>query len=141
MDQGMILWSYFKFKEDFFMKLILKDNTEITITRMNNTYAYENFKDGMGADMGKNTSATISIFDSEKSFDELRKLLSGDNREGFRISYGVTEKEFPTMKIESISEDISNNRSIITISLTSNGTEEPIEKETETDEKETTKEA
>ena len=123
------------------MKLILKDNTEITITRMNNTYAYENFKDGMGADMGKNTSATISIFDSEKSFDELRKLLSGDNREGFWISYGVTEKEFPTMKIESISEDISNNRSIITISLTSNGTEEPIEKETETDERETTKKA
>ena len=51
------------------MKLILKDNTEITITRMNNTYAYENFRDGTGAYMGKNISATISIFDSEKSFD------------------------------------------------------------------------
>lgn len=129
------------------MKLILKDNTEITITRMNNTYAYENFKDGMGEDMGRNTSATISIFDSEKSFDELKKILSGDNRENFKISYGNTEKDFPTMKIESISEDISNNRSIITISLASNGTEDTSEDtvkekaETKTDEKDTAKEA
>ena len=111
------------------MKLILKDNTEITITRMNNTYAYENFRDGTGADMGKNISATISIFDSEKSFDELKQMLSGTNIEGFKITYGSrsTEKEFPTMKIESISEDIANNRSIITISLASNGTETVVE--------------
>ena len=84
------------------MKLILKDNTEITITRMNNTYAYENFRDGTGADMGKNISATISIFDSEKSFDELKQMLSGTNREGFKITYGSTEKKFPTMKIAQI---------------------------------------
>lgn len=109
------------------MKLILKDNTEITITRMNNTYAYENFRDGTGADMGKNISATISIFDSEKSFDELKQMLSGTNREGFKITYGSTEKEFPTMKIESISEDIANNRSVITISLASNRTETVVE--------------
>ena len=41
------------------MKLILKDNTEITVTRMNNTYAYENFVDGMGYDTVSYTHLTL----------------------------------------------------------------------------------
>ena len=118
------------------MKLILKDNTEITVTRMNNTYAYENFVDGMGYDMNKNVSASFTIFDSDKSFEELK----GENREGFRLAYGVTEKDFPGMKIESISEDIANDRSIITISMNGTKVEEKTENSATDAEKDTNKE-
>ena len=122
------------------MKLILKDNTEITVTRMNNTYAYENFVVGMGYDMNKNVSASFTIFDSDKSFEELKTILSGENREGFRLAYGVTEKDFPGMKIESISEDIANDRSIITISMNGTKVKETTANSSTDTEKDTNKE-
>ena len=122
------------------MKLILKDNTEITVTRMNNTYAYENFVDGMGYDMNKNVSASFTIFDSDKSFEELKTILSGENREGFRLAYGVTEKDLPGMKIESISEDIANDRSIITISMNGTKVKETTANSSTDTEKDTNKE-
>ena len=36
------------------MKLILKDGQELTITRANDTYSYEGYKDGLGNDMNRN---------------------------------------------------------------------------------------
>ena len=122
------------------MKLILKDNTEITVTRMNNTYADEKYVDGMGYDMNKNVSASFTIFDSDKSFEELKTILSGENREGFRLAYGVTEKDFPGMKIESISEDIANDRSIITISMNGTKVKETTANSSTDTEKDTNKE-
>ena len=75
-----------------------------------------------------------------KSFEELKTILSGENREGFRLAYGVTEKDFPGMKIESISEDIANDRSIITISMNGTKVEEKTENSATDAEKDTNKE-
>lgn len=100
------------------MKLILKDGQELTITRANDTYSYEGYKDGLGNDMNRNIVATISIFNSDKSLNTIRDMITDENRTGFRIVYGNTQKDYDGMKIESISEEISNERSVINISLT-----------------------
>lgn len=99
------------------MKLILKDGQELTITRANDTYSYEGYKDGFGNDMNRNIVATISIFNSDKSLNTIRDMITDENRTGFRIVYGNTQKDYDGMKIESISEEISNERSVINISL------------------------
>lgn len=99
------------------MKLILKDGQELTITRANDTYSYEGYKDGFGNDMNRNVVATISIFNSDKTLNAIKDMITDDNRTGFKIIYGNTQKDYNGMKIESISEEISNERSIINISL------------------------
>lgn len=53
------------------MKLIFKDGQELVITRANDTYSYEGYKDGLGNDMNKNIVATISIFNSDKSLNTI----------------------------------------------------------------------
>lgn len=102
------------------MKLILKDGQELTITRANDTYSYEGYKDGFGNDMNRNIVATISIFNSDKSLNTIRDMITDENRTGFKIIYGNTQKDYDGMKIESISEEISNERSVINISLAAN---------------------
>ena len=123
------------------MKLILKDGQELTITRANDMYSYDGLKDGLGCDMNKNAIASIVIFNPDKSLETIRDMLAGDNRTGFRIIYGNTQKDYNGMKIDSISEEISNERSIISISLIADKTI-PIEeskKESEPGNNETTK--
>lgn len=100
------------------MKLILKDGQELIITRANDTYSYEGYKDGLGNDMNRNIVATISIFNSDKSLNTIKDMITDENRTGFKIIYGNTQKDYTGMKIESISEEISNERSVINISLT-----------------------
>lgn len=133
------------------MKLVLKDGNEINITRANNMYSYDNLKDGLGCDLNKNVVSSIIIFNPDKPFEEIREILAGDNREGFKIIYGNTEKDYAGMKIETVSEEIANERSIITIELgiiegttvnTATGTtssttsDTKVEKESETKSKE-----
>ena len=117
------------------MKLILKDGQELTITRANDMYSYDSLKDGLGCDMNKNVIASIVIFNPNKSLSTIRDMLAGDNRTGFKIIYGNTQKDYDGMKIDSISEEISNERSIINISLATDENYTPTEKtksETET---------
>lgn len=123
------------------MKLILKDGQELTITRANDTYSYDSLKDGLGCDLNRNTISSIVIFNPDKSLETIKDMLAGDNRTGFRIIYGNTQKDYNGMKIDSISEEISNERSIISISLIADKTI-PIEeskKESEPGNNETTK--
>jgi len=123
------------------MKLILKDGQELTITRANDTYSYDSLKDGLGCDLDRNTISSIVIFNPDKSLETIKDMLAGDNRTGFRIIYGNTQKDYNGMKIDSISEEISNERSIISISLIVDKTI-PIEeskKESEPGNNETTK--
>lgn len=123
------------------MKLILKDGQELTITRANDTYSYDSLKDGLGCDLNRNTISSIVIFNPDKSLETIKDMLAGDNRTGFRIIYGNTQKDYNGMKIDSISEEISNERSIISISLIVDKTI-PIEeskKESEPENNETTK--
>ena len=123
------------------MKLILKDGQELTITRANDTYSYDSLKDGLGCDLNRNTISSIVIFNPDKSLETIKDMLAGDNRTGFRIIYGNTQKDYNGMKIDSISEEISNERSIISISLIIDKTI-PIEeskKESEPGNNETTK--
>ena len=123
------------------MKLILKDGQELTITRANDTYSYDSLKDGLGCDLDRNTISSIVIFNPDKSLETIKDMLAGDNRTGFRIIYGNTQKDYNGMKIDSISEEISNERSIISISLIVDKTI-PIEeskKESESGNNETTK--
>lgn len=115
------------------MKLILKDGQELTITRANDTYSYEGYKDGFGNDMNRNIVATISIFNSDKSLNTIRDMITDENRTGFRIVYGNTQKDYDGMKIESISEEISNERSVINISLTADKSVAADDTTTETD--------
>lgn len=115
------------------MKLILKDGQELTITRANDTYSYEGYKDGFGNDMNRNIVATISIFNSDKSLNTIRDMITDENRTGFRIVYGNTQKDYDGMKIESISEEISNERSVINISLTADKSVATDDTTTETD--------
>ena len=105
------------------MKLIFKDGQELVITRANDTYSYEGYKDGLGNDMNKN----ISIFNSDKSLNTIKDMITDDNRTGFKIIYGNTQKDYTGMKIESISEEISNERSVINISLATDKTIAPTE--------------
>lgn len=117
------------------MKLILKDGQELTITRANDMYSYDSLKDGLGCDMNKNVIASIVIFNPNKSLSTIRDMLAGDNRTGFKIIYGNTQKDYDGMKIDSISEEISNERSIINIALATDENYTPTEKtksETET---------
>ncbi len=117
------------------MKLILKDGQELTITRANDMYSYDSLKDGLGCDMNKNVIASIVIFNPDKSLETIRDMLAGDNRTGFKIIYGNTQKDYDGMKIDSISEEISNERSIINIALATDENYTPTEKtksETET---------
>ena len=88
------------------MKLILKDGQELIITRANDTYSYEGYKDGLGNDMNRNIVATISIFNSDKSLNTIKDMITDENRTGFKIIYGNTQKDYTGMKIESISEEI-----------------------------------
>ena len=111
------------------MKLILKDGNEITITRANNMYSFDNLKDGLGCDLNKNAVSTIVIFNPDKPFDQIREMLSGDNREGFKIVYGNTEKDYTGMRIATVTEEISNERSIISIELEGNVAPETVEPE------------
>ena len=123
------------------MKLILKDGQELTITRANDTYSYDSLKDRLGCDLNRNTISSIVIFNPDKSLETIKDMLAGDNRTGFRIIYGNTQKDYNGMKIDSISEEISNERSIISISLIVDKTI-PIEeskKESEPGNNETTK--
>lgn len=115
------------------MKLILRDGQELTITRANDTYSYEGYKDGFGNDMNRNIVATISIFNSDKSLNTIRDMITDENRTGFRIVYGSTQKDYNGMKIESISEEISNERSVINISLTADKSVAADDTVTETD--------
>ena len=115
------------------MKLILRDGQELTITRANDTYSYEGYKDGFGNDMNRNIVATISIFNSDKSLNTIRDMITDENRTGFRIVYGNTQKDYDGMKIESISEEISNERSVINISLTADKSVAADDTTTETD--------
>lgn len=115
------------------MKLILKDGQELTITRANDTYSYEGYKDGFGNDMNRNIVATISIFNSDKSLNTIRDMITDENRTGFRIVYGNTQKDYDGMKIESISEEISNERSVINISLAADKSVATDDAVTETD--------
>lgn len=115
------------------MKLILRDGQELTITRANDTYSYEGYKDGFGNDMNRNIVATISIFNSDKSLNTIRDMITDENRTGFRIVYGNTQKDYDGMKIESISEEISNERSVINISLTADKSVAADDTATETD--------
>lgn len=117
------------------MKLVLKNGNEINITRANNMYSFDSLKDGLGCDMNKNTVSTIVIFNPDKTFDQIREMLSGDNREDFKIVYGNTEKTYANMKIESVSEEISNERSIISIELSA------VESNADTSTEEITEEA
>ena len=124
------------------MKLILKDGQELTITRANDMYSYDGLKDGLGCDMNKNAIASIVIFNPDKSLETIRDMLAGNNRTGFRIIYGNTQKDYDGMKIDSISEEISNERSIINISLATDENYTPDEgtkSETETVVKDTAK--
>lgn len=124
------------------MKLILKDGQELTITRANDMYSYDSLKDGLGCDMNKNVIASIVIFNPDKSLETIRDMLAGDNRTGFKIIYGNTQKDYDGMKIDSISEEISNERSIINISLATDENYTPDEEtksETETVVKDTAK--
>lgn len=109
------------------MKLIFKDGQELVITRANDTYSYEGYKDGLGNDMNKNIVATISIFNSDKSLNTIKDMITDENRTGFKIIYGNTQKDYTGMKIESISEEISNERSVINISLATDKTIAPTE--------------
>ena len=68
------------------MKLILKDGQELTITRANDTYSYEGYKDGLGNDMNRNIVATISIFNSDKSLNTIKDMITDENRTGFNQS-------------------------------------------------------
>lgn len=124
------------------MKLVLKNGNEINITRANNMYSFDSLKDGLGCDMNKNTVSTIVIFNPDKTFDQIREMLSGDNREDFKIVYGNTEKTYTNMKIESVSEEISNERSIISIELSAveSNADSSTEEITEETVKETTEE-
>lgn len=123
------------------MKLILKDGQELTITRANDTYSYDSLKDGLGCDLNRNTISSIVIFNPDKSLETIKDMLAGDNRTGFRIIYGNTQKDYNGMKIDSISEEISNERSIISISLIVDKTipVEESKKESEPGNNETTK--
>lgn len=58
------------------MKLILKDGQELIITRANDTYSYEGYKDGLGNDMNRNIVATISIFNSDKSLNTIKDMIT-----------------------------------------------------------------
>lgn len=122
------------------MKLILKDGQELNITRANDTYAYDGIKDGLGCDLNKNIIASIVIFNPEKSLDEIKNMLSGDNRTGFRIIYGNSQKDYNGMKIDTISEEIANERSIISISLVVDGTANIVTKTEEVTSEKNTKE-
>ena len=115
------------------MKLILKDGQELVITRANDTYSYEGYKDGLGNDI--NIVATISIFNSDKSLNTIKDMITDENRTGFKIIYGNTQKDYTGMKIESISEEISNERSVINISLATDKTIAPTETTETTTEK------
>lgn len=53
----------------------------------------------------------------------------------FKIIYGNTQKDYTGMKIESISEEISNERSVINISLATDKTIAPTETTETTTEK------
>ncbi len=85
------------------MKLILKDGQELIITRANDTYSYEGYKDGLGNDMNRNIVATISIFNSDKSLNTIKDMITDENRTGFKIIYGNTQKDYTGMKIEILS--------------------------------------
>lgn len=123
------------------MKLILKDGQELTITRANDTYSYEGYKDGFGNDMNRNIVATISIFNSDKSLNMIRDMITDENRTGFRIIYGNTQKDYDGMKIESISEEISNERSVINISLAADKSVASEDTTTETEADNTTEDS
>lgn len=142
MERGLInLGLLFNIGGKKYMKLILKDGQELTITRANDTYSYDSLKDGLGCDLNRNTISSIVIFNPDKSLETIKDMLAGDNRTGFRIIYGNTQKDYNGMKIDSISEEISNERSIISISLIADKTI-PIEeskKESEPGNNETTK--
>lgn len=122
------------------MKLILKDGQELTITRANDTYSYDSLKDGLGCDLDRNTISSIVIFNPDKSLETIKDMLAGDNRTGFRIIYGNTQKDYNGMKIDSISEEIANERSIISISLVVDGTANIVTKTEEVTSEKNTKE-
>ena len=127
------------------MKLILKDGNEINITRANNMYSYDTLKDGLGCDLNKNAVSTIVIFNPDKSFEQIKEMLSGENREGFRVVYGNTEKDYTGMRVSTVTEEIANERSIISIDLESSITTEEVKTadstKTNTDSTKNTKEA
>ena len=78
MDQSITLWSIFKLRGGIVMKLIFKDGQELVITRANDTYSYEGYKDGLGNDMNKNIVATISIFNSDKSLNTIKDMITDE---------------------------------------------------------------
>lgn len=127
------------------MKLILKDGNEINITRANNMYSYDTLKDGLGCDLNKNAVSTIVIFNPDKSFEQIKEMLSGENREGFRVAYGNTEKDYTGMRVATVTEEIANERSIISIELESSIATEEVKTadstKTNTDSTKNTKEA
>lgn len=113
----------------------LKNATEtdgpITFT----TTAPQKEVEELGNDMNRNIVATISIFNSDKSLNTIKDMITDENRTGFKIIYGNTQKDYTGMKIESISEEISNERSVINISLATDKTIAPTETTETTTEK------
>lgn len=93
------------------------------------------YADALGNDMNRNIVATISIFNSDKSLNTIKDMITDENRTGFKIIYGNTQKDYTGMKIESISEEISNERSVINISLATDKTIAPTETTETTTEK------
>ena len=61
-------------------------------------------------------------------------MITDDNRTGFKI-FMEYQKDYTGMKIESISEEISNERSVINISLATDKTIAPTETTETTTEK------
>ena len=88
------------------MKLVLKNKQEIEIASMNSAYAFENFRDGKGNELNYNSIITLFTGKNE-SFDSVKaKLADGNNK-----------RDFTGWKVESITEDLTDNNETIAIKL------------------------
>lgn len=101
------------------MKLILKDKQEIIVDHMNNIHAFEKLKNRQGNTIDTENSISFLIFNSSTDFEEVKSKLEGGNTTDFKLSYGDgEEKTFPGRQVKSITEEISDDRHVITIALT-----------------------
>lgn len=124
LDNGILKFSM-NYTADIKNGIIIPNDSDYLTS--NNIRIINAYKDGLGNDMNKNIVATISIFNSDKSLNTIKDMITDDNRTGFKIIYGNTQKDYTGMKIESISEEISNERSVINISLATDKTIAPTE--------------
>ncbi len=98
------------------MKLVLKNKQEIEIASMNSAYAFENFRDGKGNELNYNSIITLFTGKNE-SFDSVKAKLADGNNTGFVLSYGNNKRDFTGWKVESITEDLTDNSETIAIKL------------------------